>query len=138
MAAAEDTLQDPEIRDAARAQSAAYAASPEGQLAARAQQLSGDYGDVRQVDVKNVPAIENLLKQIGNENVATRAMAATLAQKYGITDLNQLASHQKVIPASAESGGSDESAYNIEHPEQTVTEWYNKENGQVIPQSFAT
>jgi len=116
----------------------AYWNSPEGKLALRAQELSGDYGDVRSIDPKNVPAIENILKQIGTENVATKAMAATLAQKYGISDLNQVESRPKVIPAYTESGGSDESFYSKEHPEQTVNEWYNKTTGQVIPQSFAT
>jgi hypothetical protein len=116
----------------------AYWNSPEGKLALRAQELSGDYGDVRGIDPKNVPAIENILKQIGTENVATKAMAATLAQKYGISDLNQIESRPKVIPAYTESGGSDESFYSREVPEQTVNEWYNKTTGQVIPQSFAT
>ena len=116
----------------------AYWNSPEGKLALRAQELSGDYGDVRGIDPKNVPAIENILKQIGTENVATKAMAATLAQKYGISDLNQIELRPKVIPAYTESGGSDESFYSREVPEQTVNEWYNKTTGQVIPQSFAT
>jgi len=116
----------------------AYWNSPEGKLALRAQELSGDYGDVRGIDPKNVPAIENILTQIGTENVATKAMAATLAQKYGISDLNQIESRPKVIPAYTESGGSDESFYSREVPEQTVNEWYNKTTGQVIPQSFAT
>ena len=127
-----------EQRETAKANRAAYLATPEGKLELRAQQLSGDYGDVRQVDPKNVSAIENILKQIGNENVATRAMAATLAQKYGITDLNQVASRPKTTAAYTESGGSDESAYTINHPEETTNEWYNKDTGQAIPQNFAT
>jgi hypothetical protein len=138
MAAAESL--DPDVveqREAAKAARAAYLATPEGKLELRTQQLSGDYG-IGAVDPKNIPAIENILTQIGTENAATKAMAVTLAQKYGISDLNQIEARPKVIPAYTESSGSDESFYSREVPEETVNEWYNKTTGQVIPQSFAT
>jgi len=130
MAAAEDTLQDPEVREAAKAERAAYLATPEGKLTTRAQQLSGDYGDVRQVDPKNVPAIEALLTQIGTENEATRAIAATLAQKYGITDLNQVGTRQ----GTKQEYNPNQEAY-VDVP---ATEYYNKVTNSAIPQNFAT
>jgi hypothetical protein len=119
-----------EQREAAKAAQAAYLATPEGKLATRAQQLSGDYGDVRQVDPKNVPAIEALLTQIGTENEATRAIAATLAQKYGITDLNEVGTRQGT---KQEYDPNQEAYVNV-----PATEYYNKVTNAAIPQNFAT
>ena len=119
----------------------AYWNSPEGKLALRAQELSGDYGDVRGIDPKNVPAIENILTQIGTENVATKAMAATLAQKYGINDLNQISVREvpnDEMRTVMEGIGESERFVGYEPVGGTRTEWYNKTTGQVIPQSFAT
>ncbi len=131
MASAEELTPDAkEQQQAARDARRAYLSTPEGKLETRAQALSGDYGDVRQVDVKNVPAIENILTQIGTENVATRAMAATLAQKYGITDLNQIGTR----PGTKQEYDPNQEAY-VDVP---TTEWYNTTTGAAIPQNFAT
>jgi hypothetical protein len=131
MAAAEEL--DPDAKEqqqAARDARAAYLATPEGKLETRAQALSGDYGDIRQVDKKYVPAIEAILTQIGTENVATRAIAATLAQKYGITDLNQVGTRQ----GTKQEYDPNQEAY-VDVP---TTEYYNKVTNTAIPQNFAT
>jgi hypothetical protein len=140
MAAAESLDPDAvEQREAAKAQRAAYLASPEGVLATRAQQLSGDYGYTRSVKPENVMAIQGIIEQLGGkESGPTNAIASTLVEKYGITNLGQLGVRQVQgteyqLVDNSQSGGSQEY---VEVP-VTRTEYYNKVNNQVIPQQFA-
>ena len=129
-----------EQREAANATRRAYLASPEGVLATRAEQLSGDYGYTTQVKPENVMAIQGIIEQLGGkESGPTNAIAASLVERYGITNLGQLGVRQ--VPGveyqtidDSQSGGS---TYQVEVP-VTKTEFYNKVTNQAIPQQFAS
>ena len=60
---AQEQVWDPQ----ALAERQAYLASPEGVLATRAQQLSGDYGYTRSVKPENVMAIQGIIEQLGGK-----------------------------------------------------------------------
>lgn len=74
------------------------------------------------------PAIANLLKQLGGDNPATRAISAALYDKYGMNDMSKLASRKVTVPGTTYSGDSGEWST----PDQEVTQWYNKDTGQAI------
>jgi hypothetical protein len=100
-----------------------FRSSPEGRVAIRLTEinqpfnLGNDFNDrtgVGYVTPQDLPAVENILKQIGTENDVTLSIAATLAKRYGVDDLKQVAT------------------------KPGTNEWYNTKTNQTIPQQFAT
>jgi hypothetical protein len=131
-----------------RAQDLANDLSPEEE-AARYQEFQQFYADqAAQNQAKNQakadadaakaagrdPGIASLLKQLGADNEATRAISGALYDKYGLTSLADLGrgKARKVDPVYTQTsfGDSGDAGYWSEPSE--VQDWINKKTGEVI------
>ena len=85
------------------------------------------------------PSIESLVQQLGGDNQATRAIAASLYDKYDISDLKDLGRGQpytyddpgEYVQTSSGDSGND-GYYAREPGQKTTTDWVNKRTGQTL------